>query len=241
MRCLLFSWRRSLTFFFKLLGVKKLEQNGFQALKYSAAFTGQLQAGGQYYYTVHHSTLVAFTVGKKYHPGHGGFHIVGGEFPNRNIGIFLFWWAAWHGIEFFLVELKFDAFGALEPSFDISFVVVDFWPPAPFYCHFPHVNPCRSHGFSQSQSQAAFLEASEEWMCDAGRGMLWRWPLAYMVWSVRLVSFLMLAFVFGTWWNESLTLLGFMSASIDFYTIHWYWNIIYNNNNNNNNLQRLGH
>ena len=58
--------------------VKKLEAAGFRALQHKAPLTGQVEAGGKYYYTVHQSTLVAFAVGKSYEPGNGGFHIIGG-------------------------------------------------------------------------------------------------------------------------------------------------------------------
>jgi len=67
--------------------VKRLESAGFKALKNGAAFTGQLHAGGKYYYTVHQSTLVAFTVGKKYHPGEGGFHMIGGHTDSPNLKV----------------------------------------------------------------------------------------------------------------------------------------------------------
>ncbi|CAB9528053.1 M18 family aminopeptidase 2 [Seminavis robusta] len=67
--------------------VKKLEQAGFRALQNKAAFTGNLEAGGKYYYTVHQSTLVAFTVGQKYVPGQGGFHVIGGHTDSPNLKV----------------------------------------------------------------------------------------------------------------------------------------------------------
>ena len=67
--------------------MRKLESAGFTALKNSGGFTGKLQAGGKYYYTVHESTLVAFTVGKKYTAGNGGFHMIGGHTDSPNLKV----------------------------------------------------------------------------------------------------------------------------------------------------------
>lgn len=67
--------------------IQKLEAAGFKALKNNGAFTGQLQAGGKYYYTVHQSTLVAFAVGSQFEPGQGGFHMIGGHTDSPNIKI----------------------------------------------------------------------------------------------------------------------------------------------------------
>jgi aspartyl aminopeptidase len=58
--------------------VTKLNVNGFEGLSADEPLTGKLQAGGKYYYTVEHSTIVAFTVGKNYQPGRAaGFHMIG--------------------------------------------------------------------------------------------------------------------------------------------------------------------
>lgn len=81
--------------------VTKLEAAGFvkvfqqQTSSSSAAAAGRtgatvantIQPGGKYYYTVHHSTLVAFTVGQQYTPGNGGFHIIGGHTDSPNLHV----------------------------------------------------------------------------------------------------------------------------------------------------------
>ena len=66
--------------------VQKLEAAGFQALNYRNPF-GALQKGGKYYYTVHHSTLVAFTVGAKVDPASFGFHLIGGHTDSPNLAV----------------------------------------------------------------------------------------------------------------------------------------------------------
>jgi aspartyl aminopeptidase len=68
--------------------ITKLKANGFTKLTASDPFTGQLQAGGKYYYTVEHSTIVAFCVGKAYQPGTAaGFHMIGGHTDSPNLKI----------------------------------------------------------------------------------------------------------------------------------------------------------
>lgn len=68
--------------------VKKLESAGFKALKNNQAFSGgALEAGTKAYYSVNQSTLVAFTVGNKYVPGQGGFHIIGGHTDSPNLKV----------------------------------------------------------------------------------------------------------------------------------------------------------
>lgn len=66
--------------------VTKLEAAGFTKLP-NAALSGQVKAGGKYYYTVEHSTLVAFTVGQQYVAGSGGFHIIGGHTDSPNLRV----------------------------------------------------------------------------------------------------------------------------------------------------------
>lgn len=56
--------------------VEKLKDSGFQALRKRDPFV--LEPGGKYFYTINHSTLVAFTVGDNYKPGNG-FTILGGH------------------------------------------------------------------------------------------------------------------------------------------------------------------
>jgi aspartyl aminopeptidase len=67
----------------------RLEQAGFRRLSKSAALTetNALEAGGKYYYTVEHSTLVAFTVGQQYQAGVGAFHIIGGHTDSPNLKV----------------------------------------------------------------------------------------------------------------------------------------------------------
>ena len=67
--------------------IAKLQAAGFQALRKRDPFT--LQPGGKYYYTVNHSTLVAFTVGVQYKPGNG-FVVIGGHTDSPNLKV-LFW------------------------------------------------------------------------------------------------------------------------------------------------------
>ena len=66
--------------------VTKLEKNGYKKLDGSSAFTGQLIAGGKYYYIVEYSTIVAFAVGPKFIPSNSfGFHIIGGHTDSPNL------------------------------------------------------------------------------------------------------------------------------------------------------------
>ena len=69
--------------------VAKLEAAGFSRIWASknAATATSLQPGGKYFYTVHHSTLVAFTVGAKFQPNQGAFHIIGGHTDSPNLRV----------------------------------------------------------------------------------------------------------------------------------------------------------
>jgi aspartyl aminopeptidase len=68
--------------------ITRLEQAGFEGLNASAPLTGKIQAGGKYYYTVEHSTLVAFTVGAKHTAGNPfGVHMIGGHTDSPNLKI----------------------------------------------------------------------------------------------------------------------------------------------------------
>lgn len=67
--------------------VLRLEAAGFQPLTHANFASNQITAGGKYYYTVHHSTLVAFTVGSQYQPGGSGFHIIGGHTDSPNLSV----------------------------------------------------------------------------------------------------------------------------------------------------------
>jgi aspartyl aminopeptidase len=66
--------------------VAKLEATGFTQLRKREPFAGKLTPGGKYYYTINHSTLVAFTIGKKYQPGNG-FIILGGHTDSPNLKV----------------------------------------------------------------------------------------------------------------------------------------------------------
>ncbi|EED94436.1 probable aspartyl aminopeptidase, partial [Thalassiosira pseudonana CCMP1335] len=57
---------------------EELDAAGFVKLSKREPFGGVLKPGGSYYYTINHSTLVAFTVGAKYKAGNG-FKIIGGH------------------------------------------------------------------------------------------------------------------------------------------------------------------
>ena len=65
--------------------IQRLESEGFSKLSASQPLSANIQPGGKYYYTVEHSTLVAFTIGSKYTPGHGGFHMIGGHTDSPNL------------------------------------------------------------------------------------------------------------------------------------------------------------
>ena len=68
--------------------VAKLEAAGFVQVfqnQKQPAVVNKIQPGGKYYFTVHHSTLVAFAVGQQYTPGNGGFHIIGGHVSTGSV------------------------------------------------------------------------------------------------------------------------------------------------------------
>jgi aspartyl aminopeptidase len=80
--------------------VAKLESAGFQKVRYGrnalASNTDNrpnFAPGGKYYYTVHHSTLVAFTIGQQYTQGtgarqaHPAFHVIGGHTDSPNLKV----------------------------------------------------------------------------------------------------------------------------------------------------------
>jgi aspartyl aminopeptidase len=66
--------------------VEKLEAAGFVGLRKRDPFAGRLAPGGKYYYTINHSTLVAFTVGGKYLAGNG-FVVLGGHTDSPNLKV----------------------------------------------------------------------------------------------------------------------------------------------------------
>mmetsp|Transcript_42413 Transcript_42413/g.90240 ORF Transcript_42413/g.90240 Transcript_42413/m.90240 type:complete len:580 (+) Transcript_42413:79-1818(+) len=65
---------------------KSLDAAGFVKLSKRESFRGKLVPGGSYYYTVNHSTLVAFTVGVKFKPGNG-FKIIGGHTDSPHLKV----------------------------------------------------------------------------------------------------------------------------------------------------------
>lgn len=67
--------------------VAKLEAAGFSRIWAKNAAAPSIQPGGKYYYTVHHSTLVAFTMGAKFQASQGGFHIIGGHTDSPNLRV----------------------------------------------------------------------------------------------------------------------------------------------------------
>lgn len=68
--------------------IQRLKAAGFEGLSSSAPLGNTIQAGGKYYYTVEHSTLVAFTVGPKVTAGQPfGFHMIGGHTDSPNLKI----------------------------------------------------------------------------------------------------------------------------------------------------------
>lgn len=68
--------------------VQRLKEAGFVGLASTSPLTGQVAAGGKYYYTVESSTLVAFTVGPKFQSQQPfGFHMIGGHTDSPNLKI----------------------------------------------------------------------------------------------------------------------------------------------------------
>eukprot|EP00571_Detonula_confervacea_P014483 CAMPEP_0172307440 /NCGR_PEP_ID=MMETSP1058-20130122/8301_1 /TAXON_ID=83371 /ORGANISM="Detonula confervacea, Strain CCMP 353" /LENGTH=575 /DNA_ID=CAMNT_0013019611 /DNA_START=68 /DNA_END=1795 /DNA_ORIENTATION=- len=63
-----------------------LDAAGFVKLSKREPFGGKLVPGGSYYYTINHSTLVAFTVGAKFKPGNG-FKIIGGHTDSPHLKV----------------------------------------------------------------------------------------------------------------------------------------------------------
>ncbi len=61
-----------------------LDAAGFIKISKRDPFAGVLKPGGSYYYTINHSTLVAFTVGQKFKGGNG-FKIIGGHTGECNM------------------------------------------------------------------------------------------------------------------------------------------------------------
>ena len=66
--------------------IDRLSSVGFKELKETDVFTGKLEPGGKYYFTRNKSTLVAWTVGKKFEPGNG-FKVIGGHTDSPNLKI----------------------------------------------------------------------------------------------------------------------------------------------------------
>lgn len=66
--------------------VTKLKEHDFTKLVPSLPFTGKLEPGNKYYYTLNGSSIVAFAIGKNYKPGNG-FKIIGGHTDSPNIKV----------------------------------------------------------------------------------------------------------------------------------------------------------
>lgn len=68
--------------------IQRLKSEGFEYLSSSEPLTGKLVPGGKYYYTVEHSTLVAFAIGPKYQHGQPvPFHMIGGHTDSPNLKV----------------------------------------------------------------------------------------------------------------------------------------------------------
>jgi aspartyl aminopeptidase len=67
--------------------ITKLEAAGFCRLSLRDAWASAVQPGGKYYYTVHHSTLVAFTVGPQFDAGKSAFLMIGGHTDSPNLRV----------------------------------------------------------------------------------------------------------------------------------------------------------
>ena len=63
-----------------------MKEAGFEELDESGPSI-DVVAGGKYYYTRNKSSLVAFSVGEAFQPGHGGFKIIGGHTDSPNLRI----------------------------------------------------------------------------------------------------------------------------------------------------------
>mmetsp|Transcript_7790 Transcript_7790/g.10646 ORF Transcript_7790/g.10646 Transcript_7790/m.10646 type:complete len:484 (-) Transcript_7790:391-1842(-) len=66
--------------------ISKLEGVGYVRLSKREPFSGKLEPGGKYYYTLNKTTLVAFAVGPKYKPGNG-FKVIGGHTDSPNLKV----------------------------------------------------------------------------------------------------------------------------------------------------------
>lgn len=67
--------------------VLKLQAAGFTELVPNKFTSHGIKPGGQYYYTIHQSTLVAFSVGRKYTPTNSAFQLIGGHTDSPNLRI----------------------------------------------------------------------------------------------------------------------------------------------------------
>ena len=65
---------------------EKLAEAGFKKLSKREPFTGKLQPGGRYMYTINKSALVAFSIGAKYEKGNG-FKVIGGHTDSPNLKV----------------------------------------------------------------------------------------------------------------------------------------------------------
>lgn len=67
--------------------IDMLSEAGFEELDDVSPYEGKIQPGGRYYFTRNKSTLVAFSVGKDYVPGMGGFKVIGAHTDSPNLRV----------------------------------------------------------------------------------------------------------------------------------------------------------
>jgi aspartyl aminopeptidase len=67
--------------------IDMLAKAGFEELDDIAPYEGKIQPGGKYYFTRNKSTLVAFSVGKDFVPGNGGFKVIGAHTDSPNLRV----------------------------------------------------------------------------------------------------------------------------------------------------------
>eukprot|EP00980_Cylindrotheca_fusiformis_P011856 scaffold2817_cov130-Cylindrotheca_fusiformis.AAC.11 len=67
--------------------IDMLVEAGFEELDDMEPYAGKIIPGGRYFFTRNKSTLVAFSVGKDYEAGRGGFKVIGGHTDSPNLRV----------------------------------------------------------------------------------------------------------------------------------------------------------